>query len=349
MAKTTSPTTKTAEKAARSTIVGRKVDRPADRDADLLVDEERERGGEDQTDDVERLADEASLKAAEGEQGEERRAGRRPPRERSRCPLRLLLSRSARSRATAPDGPNGNTGRMRRNKAATTRLLAARLAHALHSLSHAARERIAGSAKRDRRATEAEMEQRQDDSRPYRRKDPGVGADAPETAEPANPASDVPEHRRMELLEERLVAKKRDQLVGEAVVRKETEEFPSRLDVETTTTRSGRARPGREDRQPARGSVAGGRYPRRPRLRGAGRDGEATGAQGVRARQADPPTEHQIYTDTLRRDRLVVEDPQNTGRVHEVYRDLDGERPGPAPASVQPTAGPDQQHEEGTP
>ena len=39
----------------------------------------------------------------------------------------------------------------------------------------------------------------------------------------------------------------------------------------------------------------------------------------VRVRRTRP-TEHQIYTDMLRRDRLVVEDPQHTV-VHELYRD----------------------------
>ena len=30
-------------------------------------------------------------------------------------------------------------------------------------------------------------------------------------------------------------------------------------------------------------------------------------------------TEHQLFEDTLRRDQLVIEDPSNTGLVHEQY------------------------------
>ena len=39
-------------------------------------------------------------------------------------------------------------------------------------------------------------------------------------------------------------------------------------------------------------------------------------------------TERQLFEDTLRRDRLVIEDPNNTRLVHEQYPGADGEHDG---------------------
>jgi uncharacterized protein (TIGR02271 family) len=170
------------------------------------------------------------------------------------------------------------------------------------------------------------MEQRQDDTLPFRRTQPFESADSPESAEPAEVESDGAERPRLDLLEERLVARKREQQIGEVVIRKEVEEVPGRLDVETF-----------HDEVEVEHIPVGRVVNEREEPRHEGDDlvvpvyeeqvvmvKRLVLKEYVRVRRTRA-TEHQVYTDTLRRDRLVVEDQQKTGLVHEVYRGPDGE------------------------
>jgi uncharacterized protein (TIGR02271 family) len=168
------------------------------------------------------------------------------------------------------------------------------------------------------------MKQRNDETLPYRRKEPET--EPPEVARPAEGGLDAAERPRLELLEERLVARKREEQIGEVVIRKETEEVPGRLDVETShdevevehvpvgrvvNQREGNRQEGDVLVVPVYEEqiVAVKRLVLREYVR-------------VRRRRT---TEYQVYNDTLRRDRLVVDDPQGTGFVHEVYRGPNGE------------------------
>jgi uncharacterized protein (TIGR02271 family) len=128
------------------------------------------------------------------------------------------------------------------------------------------------------------------------------------------------EERVIELREEQLVADKRLRDIGEVVVRTETDTVPARLEVDAVreevevvhepvgATVSERTDPWEED-----GVLVVPLYEeqlvvtRRLVLR-----------ERLRVRRVRT-TERQLFEDTVRRERLVVDDPQRSGLVREVY------------------------------
>jgi uncharacterized protein (TIGR02271 family) len=125
----------------------------------------------------------------------------------------------------------------------------------------------------------------------------------------------------VELREERLVAHKETHEVGEIQVHTEVEQTPGRLEVdayreEVTVEHEpvGEVVTEREEPwQEADGVYVVPMYEERlvvvKRL---------VLRERIRIRRVGT-TERQLFEDTLRRERLVVEDPQHTGRVREVY------------------------------
>jgi uncharacterized protein (TIGR02271 family) len=128
------------------------------------------------------------------------------------------------------------------------------------------------------------------------------------------------EERVVELREEQLVANKELRDLGEVVVRTQTDTVPARLEVDAMReevevvhepvgeTVSERREPWEEDGvlvMPVYEEqlVVTRRLVLRERLR----------VRRIRT------TERQLFEDTVRRERLVIEDPQQTGRVHEIY------------------------------
>jgi uncharacterized protein (TIGR02271 family) len=128
------------------------------------------------------------------------------------------------------------------------------------------------------------------------------------------------DERVIELREEQLVAKKQRRGRGEIVVRKFVDNEPARLEVEAQReevevvhepvgeTVSERRDPWEEDGHlivPVYEEqlVVSKRLVLRERLH-------------VRRTRI---TERRLFEDTVRRERLVVDDPQNTGLVHEIY------------------------------
>jgi uncharacterized protein (TIGR02271 family) len=128
------------------------------------------------------------------------------------------------------------------------------------------------------------------------------------------------EERLIELREEQLVANKQLRDLGEVIVRTEIDTVPARLEVEALReevevvhepvgeTVAERANPWEEDGVLVvpiyeEQLVVSKRLVLRERLR----------VRRVRT------TERQLFEDTVRRERLVVEDPQQTGLVHEIY------------------------------
>ena len=132
--------------------------------------------------------------------------------------------------------------------------------------------------------------------------------------------------RRLELREEQLVARKDLREVGEITVRTVIEEVPGRLEVEAQREEveiehvpmgqivTERVGPYEED-----GVLVVPIYEeqlvvvKRLMLK-----------EHLRVRRV-ASTERQLFEDTLRRDRLVIEDPNNTQLVHEQYPTADGE------------------------
>ena len=132
--------------------------------------------------------------------------------------------------------------------------------------------------------------------------------------------SAVDAERTLELREEQLVARKELREVGEITVRTVIEEVPGRLEVEAQREEveiehvpmgqvvAERVGPYEED-----GVLVVPIYEeqlvvvKRLMLK-----------EHLRVRRV-ATTEHQLFEDTLRRDRLVVEDPNNTRLVHEQY------------------------------
>ncbi len=144
--------------------------------------------------------------------------------------------------------------------------------------------------------------------------------------------------RTIELKEEQLFATKELREVGEIIVRTEVEEFPGQLEVEAF----------REEAQVEHvpvGQIVSERLG----------SWEENGVlvvpiyeeqlvvvkrlvlkEHVRVRRVGV-TERQVFQDMLRRDRLVIDDPGNTGLVHESYpvvedADLEPQRSAPGPA-----------------
>ncbi|HZR99723.1 MAG TPA: DUF2382 domain-containing protein [Chloroflexota bacterium] len=133
--------------------------------------------------------------------------------------------------------------------------------------------------------------------------------------------------RTLELREEQLVARKDLREAGEITVRTVVEEVPGRLEVEAQREEveiehepvgqivSERVGPYEED-----GVLVVPIYEeqlvvvKRLMLK-----------ENLRVRRV-ASTEHQCFEDTLRRDRLVIEDPNNTHLVHEQYPTADGGR-----------------------
>jgi len=131
---------------------------------------------------------------------------------------------------------------------------------------------------------------------------------------------DEPVDRTLELREEELVAHKELQDVGEVVVRTEVEELPGRVEVDALREEV------QVEHEPV-GRVVSERVPpweeddalvfpvyeeqlvvvKRLVLR-----------EQLRVRRVST-TERQVYEDTLRRDRAVIEDPSNSGLVVERY------------------------------
>ena len=145
--------------------------------------------------------------------------------------------------------------------------------------------------------------------------------------------------RLVELREEQLVAHKDLREVGEIRVRTQVEEVPGRLEVEAFREEAevehvpiGQVVTERESPWEEEGVLVVPVYEeqvvtvKRLLLR-----------EYLRIRRV-ATTETRLFEDTLRRERLVVEDPQNTGRVHEQ-----------APAREQPTTATDEdtQRQEG--
>jgi len=132
--------------------------------------------------------------------------------------------------------------------------------------------------------------------------------------------------RTLELREEQLVARKDLREVGEITVRTVVEEVPGRLEVEAQREEveiehvpqghivTERVGPYEED-----GVLVVPVYEEQlvvvKRL---------VLKEHLRVRRVSS-VEHQLFEDTLRRDRLVIEDPNNTQLVHEQYATLDGD------------------------
>jgi uncharacterized protein (TIGR02271 family) len=139
-------------------------------------------------------------------------------------------------------------------------------------------------------------------------------------------ASSVDVDRTLELREEQLVARKDLREVGEITVRTVVEEVPGRLEVEAQREEveiehvpvgqivAERVGPYEED-----GVLVVPVYEEQlvvvKRL---------VLKEHLRVRRV-ASTEHQLFEDTLRRDRLVIDDPNNTHLVHEQYPHLNGE------------------------
>ena len=129
-----------------------------------------------------------------------------------------------------------------------------------------------------------------------------------------------PDERTLDLREEELVVQRTMREVGEARIRTRVEEVPARLEVEANAEEvevehvpvgqfvSERRQPWEED-----GTLVVPIYEeqlvvsRRLLLK-----------EQIRVRRV-AGSRRELFEDTLRRERLVVEDPAQTGLVHEVY------------------------------
>ncbi len=173
--------------------------------------------------------------------------------------------------------------------------------------------------------------------------EPRYGAVPPAEPRPAPPPAELPEDaaRTLELREERLVAHKELRQVGEVAVRTQVEEVPGRLEVDAYREEvevehvpvnqvvQEREAPWEED-----GVLVVPVYEeqlvvvKRLVLR-----------EQLRVRRVGT-TERRLYEDTLRRERLVIDDPTHSGLVHEQYPTEDAARDEAAPGGAP-------RHEEG--
>jgi uncharacterized protein (TIGR02271 family) len=132
--------------------------------------------------------------------------------------------------------------------------------------------------------------------------------------------ADLPEDRVLELREEQLVAHKELRELGEVVVRTQVEEVPRQLEVDALREEVevehepvGQVVSKREGPSDDNGVLVVPVYEeqlvvtKRLVLR-----------ERLRIRRI-ATTERQVFEDTVRRERLVIEDPQRTQLVHEVY------------------------------
>src|SRR5918912_1830978 len=147
--------------------------------------------------------------------------------------------------------------------------------------------------------------------------------------------AELPEDRVLELREEQLVAHNELRYLGEGVVRTQLDEVPTQLEVdalreevEVEHESVGQVVSRREEPFEDNGVLVVPVYEeqlvvtKRLVLR-----------ERLRIRRV-ATTERQVFQDTVRRERLVVEDPQRTQLVHEVYptpeRTADAEAEGAA-------------------
>jgi len=139
-----------------------------------------------------------------------------------------------------------------------------------------------------------------------------------------------PDERTIELREERLVAHKELRDVGEVEIRTEVEDVPGRLEVEAYREEVeiehvavNRVVSERVDPWEENGVLIVPVYEeqlvvtKRLVLR-----------EHLRLRRFST-VEHQLFEDVLRRDRVVVQDPNNTGLVHERYPADEEDEPAP--------------------
>ncbi len=163
-------------------------------------------------------------------------------------------------------------------------------------------------------------------------------------------ATNANSERTLELREEQLVAHKELRELGEVEVRTEIDEVPGHLEVDAFREEVfiehepvGQAVSERDQPWEENGALVVPIYEeqlvvvKRLVLR-----------ERLRIRRVRT-TERQLFQDTLHRERLVVEDPQHTGLVHELHstEELPGERPvgdlpsadEEAPADEQPAEG----------
>jgi len=142
-------------------------------------------------------------------------------------------------------------------------------------------------------------------------------------------AGGIDTDRTLELREEQLVARKDLREVGEITVRTVVEEVPGRLEVEAQREEVeiehvpvGQIVTERVDPYEEDGVLVVPVYEEQlvvvKRL---------VLKEHLRVRRV-ASTEHQLFEDTLRRDRLVIDDPNNTHLVHEQYAHVDGEHDG---------------------
>lgn len=153
---------------------------------------------------------------------------------------------------------------------------------------------------------------------------PGAPTNRDRNREAGNPGAErhaLPEERRtIELREERLIGHKDVRQIGEIVIHKEVEQVPGKLAVDAYREEvdvehvpvgrvvSERATPWWED-----GTLVVPVYEeqlvavKRLMLR-----------EYLRVRRV-PTTVRQVFEETLRRERVAIEDPDHTGRVHESY------------------------------
>jgi uncharacterized protein (TIGR02271 family) len=137
------------------------------------------------------------------------------------------------------------------------------------------------------------------------------------------------EGRTLELREERLRARKELQEVGEVRVRREVEEVPGRLEVEAFREEVevehvpvGRVVDRRQDPWEEEGVLVVPIYEEQLVV-----SKRLVMREQIRVRRVGT-TEKQLFEDKLLKERAVVEDPENTGRVHEVFAtDHDEARP----------------------
>lgn len=153
-------------------------------------------------------------------------------------------------------------------------------------------------------------------------------AEAPAAAAATMTPADAQPVGTLHLHEEELVAHKELQTVGEVQVRTQVEEFPGRLEVaalreevEVEHTPVGQVVAERVAPWEENGALVVPVYEeqlvvvKRLVLR-----------EQLRIRRV-AMTEHRLFEDTLRRERLVVDDPARTGLVHELYA-TEGEQDG---------------------
>ncbi len=177
-----------------------------------------------------------------------------------------------------------------------------------------------------------------DPSPAYRRpaRPPGDVAPADQAADrlrldagEAGDAGEKVDEGTLELREEELVAHKEVHLAGEVRIRTRVEEVPSRLEVDSYYEEAdvehqpiGQAVSERRDPWEEDGVLVVPVYEeqlvvtKRLILR-----------EQLRIRRIGS-TQRRVFEDTLRRDRVVIEDPQDTGRVHETYATDEPDPPG---------------------